>query len=125
MDSASYEALGEPVRFEFGFTLFQQPAVTMTPGEGGFHDLVLAGQTDLWERMADGVRRVARVGVLAVPRYLPSGEASALTLQLKDPVLVAQLFASRPAEVIAMEQLPGQPPRARRIAVRYAEPGAR
>ena len=123
MDSSTYDALGELVRFEFGFSLYQQPVITMAAGEGRIHDLLLAGQTDLWERAADGARRVARVGILAVPRYLPSGEASAVTLQLKDPVLVAQLFASRPAEVVAVEQLPGQPLRARRIAVRYAEPG--
>ena len=125
MDSSTYEALGEPVRFEFGFSLFQQAAITHAEGEGSLQDLVLAGQTDLWERTADGARRVARVGVLAVPRYLPSGDVAALTIQLKDPVVVAQLFASRPAEVIAIEQMPGEPARARRIAVRYAEPGGR
>ena len=125
MDSASYEALAEPVRFEFGFSLFQQHVLTIAAGEGSLQELLAAGQTDLWERVPDGARRVARVGVLAVPRYLPSGEASALTIQLKDPVIVAQLFAARPAEVIAIEQFPGQPARARRIAVRYAEAGGR
>ena len=118
-DALTRDALAVPVRFELGFSLFQPQAVATEPAEGAFQILLTEGQSDLWERTADGARRVPRVGVLAVPRFLRTGEASSVTIQLQDPVLVAQLFGSRPAEVIAIEQMPGQPLRARRIAVRY------
>ena len=119
-DSLTADALAEPARFEFGFSLFQPTALAVEPAEGGLHMLLTDGQSDLWERTPDGGRRVPRVGVLAVPRYHPSGAPRALEIQLKDPVLVTQLFAGRPAEVIAIEQRPGEPLRARRIMVRYA-----
>lgn len=119
-DSLTADALAQPARFEFGFSLFQPTALAVEPAEGAFHMLLTDGQSDLWERTPDGARRVPRVGVLAVPRYHPTGLPRALEIQLKDPVLVAQLFAARPREVIAIEQLPGEPLRARRIFVRYA-----
>jgi hypothetical protein len=119
-DSLTADALAEPTRFEFGFSLFQPTALAVAPAEGGFHMLLTDGQSDLWERTPDGARRVPRVGVLAVPRYHPTGTPRTLEIQLKDPVLVTQLFAARPPEVIAIEQLPGEPLRARRIVVRYA-----
>jgi hypothetical protein len=119
-DSLTSDALAAPARFEFGFSLFQPAAVATEPAEGGFHALLTDGQSDLWERTSDGARRMPRLGVLAVPRYHPNGTPRSLEIQLRDPVLVTQLFAARPLEVIAIEQLPGEPLRARRILVRYA-----
>ena len=118
---ATRDALAVPARFEVGFTLFQPAAVATEPAEGSFQVLLTDGQSDLWERTEDGARRMPRVGVLVVPRFLRTGEASTLTIQVQDPVLVAQLFGARPAEVIAIEQLPGRPLRVVRVPVRYPD----
>ncbi len=104
--------LGEPdaPRYGLGFLLFDHPHAT--PNEGTLSELIRAGQTNLWS-LHD--RRAIRHGAAVQVEVADNG----LVIRLENPVIVQELFGSRPPRVTLVVQGPGSPRNSEPVTVNY------
>ncbi|MEX2177490.1 MAG: hypothetical protein WD801_02190 [Gemmatimonadaceae bacterium] len=96
-----------------GFMLFKRPGAT--PMQGDFDDLVRAGQANL------AVVTGRRQRVVREVRLTVSGEDSTLVLELRDPAVIATVFARKPKNVTFQALSPYQPFTRHTAQVRYSD----
>jgi len=105
--------LGEPEapQYTLGFLLFKHPHAT--PAEGTLPELIRAGQSQL-SAVRDGQGTVQGVAVET------EVVADRLVIRLENPVIVEELFGTRPPYVTLSVQGPGVPRHVEPVPVHYA-----
>lgn len=94
-----------------GFALFKFPGVA--PREGAFAELLAAGQAHVAIASARGASVIRRVAPAL------RGEGDMLVVELRNPQMIARLFAKRPLEVTLESQSPYQARSQHKVRVVY------
>lgn len=98
--------------YTFGFMLFKIPGTT--PQQGDFAALLRAGQAHVASVVGHREQLLPRV------RVTVRGEDSTLVVELRDPAVIAAIFARRPLQVTLLSLSPGTPvSTSRRVSVQY------
>jgi hypothetical protein len=102
---------GEPAH-AFGYSLFKIPGAA--PQRGDFAALLRAGQASVW-RSDNDWRRMRATDAKPVVRI----EDNRVIIELRDPAVIREVFAARPAEVEIMTQTPSRGPESVFVPVTY------
>ena len=98
--------------YEFGFSLFKFPGCH--EAHGSLHDLLAAGQANVWKLHADEGASVIEGAQVSVTE-----RGGAVVIRIADPAIVTLLFGNRPSTARAVSKAPGAPESVKEMSPRY------